>query len=195
MPDRSIFDPDFSKPKTGRMCGPCRACCTSTAVEELAKPEWTACVHETSTGCGIYRRRPKSCAEYECGWKMADHVLGDNERPDLIGVYFVNSPATIDARTMEPVTWVIDTWESRPNGSDGNEGQRAIEKIAKWAVRVGEGRFEGLTVRRFGEKLIEWIPIRGGKAFHVVKPRLTMTGYGAAPYRRRRVKPHLPVVK
>lgn len=69
-----------------RQCGPCTACCTSLAVDELAKPTHSVCRHECAAGCAIYARRPQSCRDYRCLWLTG--LLQDEDRPDRLGVIF-----------------------------------------------------------------------------------------------------------
>lgn len=66
-----------------RKCGECKACCTAIAVQEIRKPFGAHCEHECDKGCAIYKDRPKSCAEYECGWLLG--VTSFADRPDKVG--------------------------------------------------------------------------------------------------------------
>tara|TARA_R110002096_G_scaffold159345_2_gene325166 strand:- start:1164 stop:1859 length:696 start_codon:yes stop_codon:yes gene_type:complete len=74
--------------KKEKTCGTCTACCIVLGVEELGKPYSAPCGHLCGQGCGIYRKRPRSCREYQCLW-LADHIKGGEEfRPDNLGVLF-----------------------------------------------------------------------------------------------------------
>ena len=66
-----------------RTCGTCTACCTIMAVDELAKPIDTSCVHCDGTSCMVYRSRPRACREFDCGWLQDPHgVFDEDQRPD-----------------------------------------------------------------------------------------------------------------
>lgn len=101
-----------------RSCGTCTACCSSLVIEELSKPAFTACAHDCSVGsggcdavtkasdkaledsekgsggnsgggCAIYADRPGSCRSFRCLW--LDGHLGDDDRPDQLGVIFTTT--------------------------------------------------------------------------------------------------------
>lgn len=79
---------------TGRVCGPCRACCKLPEIPELDKPVNVWCEHvrldRATGGCGIYADRPKPCREFRCAWLDG---LGDEEdRPDRLGVMWQQLP-------------------------------------------------------------------------------------------------------
>jgi len=67
-----------------RVCGECRACCTTCAVNELNKPLNTPCKHLCERGCAIYESRPSSCREYDCAWLQG--YLAEKLRPDRCGI-------------------------------------------------------------------------------------------------------------
>ncbi len=68
-----------------RMCGGCKACCTTNAIVELNKPVRTHCRYECDTGCRRYKTRPQSCRDFNCMWILG---LGDESgRPDKIGLF------------------------------------------------------------------------------------------------------------
>jgi hypothetical protein len=68
-----------------RKCGDCTACCTVMSIEAVESPCGEACKHLTDSGCGIYRRRPQSCQDWNCVWKMGG-LLRKSERPDKTGL-------------------------------------------------------------------------------------------------------------
>ena len=74
---RSVF-----QPLPVRSCGECRVCCVELRIEdlELNKPDEVACPHLTEGGCGIYARRPATCATWFCGWRLIN--VSDAMRPD-----------------------------------------------------------------------------------------------------------------
>ena len=73
-----------------RSCGPCSACCTTTAVAAFSKPVDTPCQHlrhdvrRACGSCSIYQDRPRECAVYQCAWLSGSGP--DEHRPDLCGV-------------------------------------------------------------------------------------------------------------
>lgn len=68
-----------------RSCGPCTVCCTVYGVSELKKDPGVPCQHK-GQGCTIYEKRPPTCEEFDCLWKLG---LGSPEdRPDLLGIVF-----------------------------------------------------------------------------------------------------------
>ncbi|MBL6937399.1 MAG: hypothetical protein ISS15_00140 [Alphaproteobacteria bacterium] len=70
-----------------KSCGSCTVCCTALAIETpgLRKQPGIACVHCTSTGCGIYETRFPICRTYFCGWfGLAE--LDESWRPDRSGL-------------------------------------------------------------------------------------------------------------
>jgi hypothetical protein len=76
--------PILSEPNAtpAKSCGPCTACCKVMAVDALAKPAGTACVHvRAGRGCGVYPERPRACRTFECVWLM-DEAMPHRFRPD-----------------------------------------------------------------------------------------------------------------
>ena len=69
-----------------RHCGTCTLCCKLLPVRELEKPADTKCRHQSSKGCGIYRRPgfPDSCHLWSCRW-LVDDDTADMLRPDRAG--------------------------------------------------------------------------------------------------------------
>lgn len=70
---------------TSKTCGDCDLCCTLVAVESLAKPPYTGCVHaRAGGGCQIYGSHPVDCQDFRCAWlDMPD--LDETWRPDRAG--------------------------------------------------------------------------------------------------------------
>jgi hypothetical protein len=86
---RSVF-----QPLPGRKCGDCHACCVEPAIDdpELSKPEEVACPHLVAGGCGIYARRPVTCATWFCGWRLIN--MSDALRPDRSRVLMIPELST-----------------------------------------------------------------------------------------------------
>lgn len=96
---RKMIQKQVEKALTAHPCGECRACCTVKAVAEIVKAEGVACPHlraapntglGAKTGCSIYAKRPTSCREYNCVWRVGlfDFKDGADTRPDQLGVVF-----------------------------------------------------------------------------------------------------------
>lgn len=100
-----------------RPCGECQACCTTMAVAELAKENFTRCKHQCSGGCSIYEQPPESCQTFEC-WYRGGLV---KHRPDRIGV-IVN---------YNPVINTIYVWEVRPGARKNKKVKRLISSLTK----------------------------------------------------------------
>lgn len=81
---RSVF-----QPLPGRSCGECRVCCVELEIDdpELSKPDEVACLHLTEGGCGIYARRPVTCATWFCGWRLIN--VSEAMRPDRSQVLMI----------------------------------------------------------------------------------------------------------
>lgn len=82
--------------ESGRVCGPCSACCTVLSVREIAKGMYVPCTHLCGAGCGIYAERPSTCRTFECQWLRGvlhvDDVTETELRPDVCGVIFDYQP-------------------------------------------------------------------------------------------------------
>lgn len=75
-------------PQGDRICGPCTACCTVMAVQELGKGNYERCRHLTSSGCGIYPDRPGTCRDWSCLWRLGLIEGDERRRPDNLGLLF-----------------------------------------------------------------------------------------------------------
>ena len=74
----------------GRECGTCTACCKFMPIAdaELEKPTNVLCPHcAEGVGCKVYDRRPATCAEWTCGWKVMRHIP-EGWRPNESGLVF-----------------------------------------------------------------------------------------------------------
>jgi hypothetical protein len=69
-----------------RACGPCTACCTVYAIDDVGvhKEAHEPCRHIRATdGCGIYTVRPPTCREFVCLWLKG--LGAESDRPDVAG--------------------------------------------------------------------------------------------------------------
>jgi hypothetical protein len=101
------------------ICGECRACCTVLGVKELDKPVYTACSHECSGGCSIYKDRPDECRTYKCLFYL--NPFDKRFRPDKIGVIVEPSSTKFGATLV--VREVIQ------GASDSKEAQEYINNL------------------------------------------------------------------
>jgi hypothetical protein len=52
-----------------RRCGECSLCCTTHAVQKIAKRAGVPCSNlDTIAGCVLYATRPNACRNYHCAW-------------------------------------------------------------------------------------------------------------------------------
>lgn len=71
-------------------CSGCGACCEVVPVKELGLTGFSRCPHlrdviqVDGVGCGIYSKRPRSCASWQCEWLKSDWP--DEYRPDRCGL-------------------------------------------------------------------------------------------------------------
>lgn len=74
----------MNRPKRG--CGSCYACCKTHGVHELEKMPSTLCEYckPGRKACRIYKKRPRSCAEFQCFWLIG--AGSESDRPDRLGV-------------------------------------------------------------------------------------------------------------
>lgn len=80
----------------GRECGGCTVCCVDLHINapELKKLAGARCPNLRDDGlCAIHAARPKTCRDFECGWKVMA-ALGDPWRPDRSGIVLI--PKTKD---------------------------------------------------------------------------------------------------
>ena len=108
-----------------RVCGGCTACCTIFGIEELGKKPWTECEHLTKApftrGCSIYRKRPRSCREFNCLWLGGAGTV--KARPDRLGVMF----APTNGVTEFTGEWEFQAYEVFP----GAFGKPDVVLLAK----------------------------------------------------------------
>lgn len=106
---------------TKRKCGPCRQCCITLEVPSLGLAQDEPCPELCSRGCGIYKKRPPVCRDFECAW--LNGLLGPADRPD---------------RTKHII------WPTQMGGSDGArmtvlqcsiaEGAKRHKKTISWLM-------------------------------------------------------------
>jgi len=72
----------------GRECGDCNVCCVALTIDdpELRKPQGYRCRNTLpDKRCAIYERRPRTCSDFNCGWRQLKWVR-PTLRPDTSGV-------------------------------------------------------------------------------------------------------------
>jgi hypothetical protein len=80
----------------GRACGGCTVCCTELHINTpgLKKLAGVRCPNlRDDCLCAIYETRPRTCSDFECGWRMTA-ALGEHWRPDRAGIVLI--PKTKD---------------------------------------------------------------------------------------------------
>ena len=71
-----------------RACGSCNVCCVALTINDVAlqKPEGYRCRNtQADHGCAIYADRPRTCRDFDCGWRLLKWVK-QTMRPDRSGV-------------------------------------------------------------------------------------------------------------
>lgn len=122
---------------THRHCGTCTLCCSLLPVRELEKDANTKCRHQSSKGCGIYRRPgfPASCELWSCRWLVNDDTA-DMLRPDRAG-------------------YVLDLIPDLMRLQDSATGMgQEIEVVQVW-VAPGAGPLPDKRLRRYAERQAE----------------------------------------
>ena len=71
-----------------RDCGECTACCHHIPIDQddFVKLPNIDCEHLVhGLGCGIYKKRPNTCASWYCSWRYLSNT-DENWRPDKCGI-------------------------------------------------------------------------------------------------------------
>ena len=102
----------FPPPVEGRECGGCNVCCVIYAIVDpaLTKAQNVRCPNSLPDNrCGIHDRRPQTCRDFLCGWRLLRWVH-PGLRPDLSGVMIRVMPKDIDGshRLCMLVTFLTD---------------------------------------------------------------------------------------
>lgn len=126
-----------------RPCGECNVCCTVLGVEEIEKPEQSACTHASQHGCAIYATRPRACAAYRCYWKLG--ILPIELRPDKVG-----------GMITKYMDRFLAVYETRAGAAlDGALGRYVKKRAAREPVFVrtatGWARIERVSAQRTAE--------------------------------------------
>jgi hypothetical protein len=174
MPDQASSS--TPTPKLVRGCDGCTLCCKIFTVTELVKPgnEW--CPHcIRGTGCGIYDRRPKDCAEFICGYLLMPN-LGPEWKPAIshlvISSEFSEKRINIHVDQGRP-----DAWRKQPY-------YRMIKEWSRQALPRGEMVIVMLGLRCFvplPDRDVDLGVVRGDQLI-VIGERLTGTGPVYEPY-------------
>jgi len=91
-------------------------------IEELAKPAFSECAHECSSGCGAYAERPPSCRDFRCLW--LDGHLTEDDRPDKLGVIFTTTHD--DQVGVHPL--IV---EAKPRGAESDAVRNAVTRLTE----------------------------------------------------------------
>lgn len=126
--------------RRGRRCGQCSTCCTSLDVPEQSAPAGTPCVHQSSDGCMIYRRRPEVCRGFRCGWLSG---LGQGlDRPDRLGLLLTKAHE-LRPDPGAPIL-AVQVNEHRDGAADTERGRALLDQL--------ERRYVVLLVRYDGTR-------------------------------------------
>jgi len=158
------------RPMPDRHCGSCTLCCKLLPVRELAKDANTRCRHQSSKGCGVYRRPgfPASCELWSCRWLVSDDTA-DMLRPDRAGYVIDMMPDmmrlenndTGEAQEIE----VVQVWV---------EGSRAPlvfdKKLRRYAERQAERRAALLLRFADGSAMAMFAPaLSSDSEWHIIE--------------------------
>jgi hypothetical protein len=103
-----------------RQCGECTLCCKVMAIEELAKPANSWCLHcKPGLGCLIYAGRPTECLSFHCLWLIDDRFC-PHWKPNKSKLVLTTSQDGIEIR-CDP--GFPDAWRKEPFRSE-------IQKLA-----------------------------------------------------------------
>lgn len=122
-----------------RSCAACDLCCTAVGVRELDKPPAVACSHlcgAPGASCGVYARRPRTCREFYCLWRVLRDVPEEFAPKDC---GFVISLNDIHAH---PMVVTVHPDPARPDAWDTLRARKLFLAIAdQWncIVAVGQG--------------------------------------------------------
>lgn len=96
---------------SSKSCGECTLCCKVMAIEALAKPAGSWCMHcRSGYGCLIYAERPAECRDYGCLW-LVDERLGRHWKPSKSKIVLTTSEDGIEVR-CDP--GFPDAWRKEP---------------------------------------------------------------------------------
>lgn len=124
----AVFGPLLPK----RACGCCTACCTVPAIEPLAKPADTACVHCTGLGCSIYEKRPQPCRSFFCAWRRMKE-LPENLRPDKCGVVLMPEYDPHQANPFDRLC-IVARWIDTPPDLEAPVAQKLLKLFRKMMI-------------------------------------------------------------
>jgi hypothetical protein len=174
--DQSNLD---ETPAASRSCGSCAMCCKIMAIDELAKPAGTWCVHRRGpTGCGIHGAHPPSCRAFSCQW-LLEPDMPRRLRPDqtkVVLVYRDEGPGLVAfCDPSNPLAWrrepmfsllkqqATATWD-QPMIVIAQAGRRTWLITPTLEIDLGDVN-AGLRVRKSadGSASVELVPVDGAQ--------------------------------
>ena len=129
----------------GKSCGTCAMCCKVLEIEHFKKPAGDWCAHCLKTGgCGIYKKRPQVCREFECLW-LSEREIGPMFKPDRIATLFMIDADTDDYLAVcdpsDPMAW-RDPFVFKFLVAKAKEGHTVLAKAGLKAWRIyGSGQW------------------------------------------------------
>jgi hypothetical protein len=151
-----------------RNCDGCAMCCKLLSIEELDKPLVQWCPHCVKhQRCGIYERRPPSCAAFHCGY-LFNAGLGDHWKPSKCKmVVSYEHDANRVAIHVDPGRG--DAWRNEP----------FLSEIRQWATAAAEER--GQVIVWQGANAIAVLPDRTKLLGEVRSDQLILTSQKTGP--------------
>lgn len=123
-----------------RSCDDCDLCCTAVGVREIDKAAAEPCKHlcgEPGQSCGIYDRRPRTCREFYCMWRVLRDVPVEFAPKDCGFVVAVNDVH------VHPMIVTVHPDPARPDAWDTLRARKLFLAIAEqWnaLVVIGQGK-------------------------------------------------------
>lgn len=111
-----------------RRCDGCTACCLTHGVQELSKPYYRACQHQSEAGCAVHGHHPRSCQGFACAWRGGTSLTLDDERPDKIGIVVDCNPFTWPGASNTDKGWYC--YEVWPGAADTAGALALFERLS-----------------------------------------------------------------
>ena len=132
-----------------RVCESCSVCCTDLPIPAdtvglYRKPAGIACTHLCATGCRIYSRRPRLCADFRCAW-LRDRNWPEGWRPDRSGLMCLREE--IEAEFLAAAVYEIRPGALQGSAADEIMAALRLSAAVVAVVGIGERRRRQLSER------------------------------------------------
>lgn len=162
---------------TGRVCGPCTACCHAVGVVELNKDIWTFCKHQrqgyedpSTPGCKVHDQSwsddhlygmPPTCEKYQCAWLKGIIEGDERRRPDKLGIILDEN--AVQHRSLGKC---LSGWELWDGALNDPKVEYLLNKLGnKYTIFVRKFLSDGTEMRIFGRpeilRQIESVDVKG----------------------------------